>query len=35
MMAGIAEIWARHYTVDDLRSLRAFYETPWAASRWR
>ena len=28
MMAGIAEIWARHYTVDDLRSLRAFYETP-------
>jgi hypothetical protein len=28
MMAGIAEIWARHYTVEDLRSLRAFYETP-------
>lgn len=28
MMAGIAEIWARHYTVEDLRGLRAFYETP-------
>jgi hypothetical protein len=28
MMAGIATIWARHYTAAELRGLREFYETP-------
>ena len=28
MMAGIADIWARHYTVEDLRGLQAFYQSP-------
>ena len=28
LIAGIAEIWARHYTVEDLRALQAFYQSP-------
>lgn len=28
MVAGNAEIWARHYTVAELRQLREFYATP-------
>jgi hypothetical protein len=28
MIAGIADIWARHYTVEDLRGLQAFYQSP-------
>lgn len=27
-VAAVAEIWAAHFTVDEMRQVRAFYETP-------
>jgi len=33
LMAGIADIWARHFSSAELRELGAFYETP-VGRRW-